>query len=508
MTIAQKSGAQKSGAQESGAQKSKRSGLRHLASGALLFGLALILVPSTSDGLDKSVNKRLQAAMAEVKKLDERHGENRKQIKEMVAVIKMIGKDNSSKAASLLLKLSLMSFKCPAAEVCIAEACKEALAGMNDPKVRKSLDKKIKKGGKRNYELQATLVEAYGYAKDDASQFLLHEMLLDSKNDERIVAAVARALVKRNDKRGVKPLIEAFKQWKKRGGATFRVIREALLAYTGKQFESTKEWEEFWDPRVETFEPNTQRSSSMAPRLTGSVERKAPTIFGSEVVSHKFVLIIDVSGSMHIRDPGDINRDDGRRVATGKNKPKPRAPGAAPRPGDPDYKSGPCKFPRCQAPNDHDGNLPINRMRIQRLKFQVRRMLKALPKGAQLNIIKFARDAEAYKRGKLVPASNKGAIMNWVDSMLPAGCTQTYLGVVEAFKIKEADTFYLISDGTPTDMDGKPLSKGKRWEIIQKVKQLNRLRRAKVHTIGLRGANGEFMRGLARATGGVYREVK
>jgi hypothetical protein len=99
-----------------------------------------------------------------------------------------------------------------------------------------------------------------------------------------------------------------------------------------------------------------------------------------------------------------------------------------------------------------------------------------------------------------------------VKDLGAASSTNIYDAMDAAFKVagmgardKEyepaADTIFLLSDGSPTKPDGSFDD----WEkIIRAVDEWNRLKRIKIHTIGVGGHNVAFMSELARRNGGKY----
>jgi hypothetical protein len=469
------------------------------------FALAL-QSPARAGKYDKSLAKKLKASLAAVARLGPDAYWRDPSIKTAVADIEKFGATDNAKAASLLVKIGLRSMNYPSAEVAVFTAVKKALSEMKDPGARKAIYSTLKK--KRDWRVRVTLIEVLAsYKGDDAAEFLLHELLDNKKTKERVVAELARTLAKRKDKRCVRPLIRAFGRWKLKGGVTLKAIQDALYEITGKSFTELQDWESFWDPREQTFNPN---NAPRGPRGS-TVLRKGPKLFGSEVISKKVVIIIDVSGSMHIRDPGeDKDEEAGEAGSAGsqvrKKKKKKRPAGGRPIPGDPNYRPGPCKMAKCPKPDSHDGNLPHHRMRIERAKRQLEKLVRAFSKDARFNIVQFSTTASAWKAKKVMVASdgNKNNAVAFIKNLTPSGVTQAYKALVEAFACKEADTIYFISDGSPTDEKGQPLTGGARTNLLNKVRQMNKFRKVRINTIGLKGSSPQFMRKLALMTGGKY----
>ncbi|MDF1662627.1 MAG: hypothetical protein P1V97_12700 [Planctomycetota bacterium] len=476
----------------------------------IALSAALLCLSSSSQAgtYDKALEKKVRAGIAGAASLGPDAYWRDPAIKKAVSAIQEFGKTDNPKAATALIKMGLVKMKFPSAEVAVFNAVREALKGMKDKDARAAVLKTLKK--KKDWRVQVTLIDVLASYKDsDDAEFLLHEMLNAKKAKERIVAEIAATMAKRKDKRSVRPLIKAFGVWKKRGGVTFKAIEDALYEITGKSFNEQADWDNFWDPRETTFNP---MNAPKAPRGS-TVLRKRPRLFGSEVISKKVVIIIDVSGSMHIRDPGEDKDDDpvdaGLKGSTARKTPKKRPAGSPPRPGDPNYKPGPCRLPKCPKPNSHDGNLPAHRMRIERAKRQLAKLVNAFDKNTKFNLVQFSTTASAWKPKKIMPAtsSNKSNAVGYIKNLNPSGVTLAYQALITAFQCKEADTIYFISDGSPTNVEGKNLSGIDLTNLIDKVRQLNKFRKVKVHTIGLKGCSTSFMRQLAALTNGKFRLV-
>ena len=108
---------------------------------------------------------------------------------------------------------------------------------------------------------------------------------------------------------------------------------------------------------------------------------------------------------MHVKDPGEPDDEEGEINEGGGTRERDRDEGkkrgrrkGPPQPGDPGYKPGPCKFPDCPNPTTHDGNLAKQRMRIERAKRQLRRLVKAFQKDVKFNLVRFSTDAVARCR--------------------------------------------------------------------------------------------------------------
>jgi hypothetical protein len=475
--------------------------IRLVASGFMVLALTIGSFSSANAGskLDKKLKKKAQKAVGALASLPATADSSEAVIGQATEIIGEVGQVNSAAAADFLLKIALVPLNCPAAEVAMFEATKAALGSMDDKGARKSIYKAIKK--KRDWRIQITLIEVIKNFNDDESQFMLQEMLAARRIDERVVAEVVRTLAHRKDKRGVRPIIKIFDRYRKGGGVTFEAIKKALNDLTGKSFPEQQDWESFWDPREQTFDPETVVKEPIG----GTILRKGPKLFGSEVVSKKVVIIIDCSGSMAIKDPGEDKDEDAEEIEEGdgskvrkkkkKKKVKPATPpytGPALQPNDPNYNK-----------------LPKERMRIERAKKQLRRLVNAFGKDARFNIVKFSTAASSWKPKKIMPASpgNKADALKFIAALKASGVTQAYKSLVEAFSCQEADTIYFISDGAPTTDQGTILDAKGIQNVMDKIKQMNKFRKVKINTIGLKGSSPQFMRQIAQLTGGKYKQV-
>jgi len=475
-----------------------------LALGLLMPGIAL----AKGGKLDKKLKKKVKRTLAACSGLAADASAAEPAVVAAKEAIAAVGAANNGKAVKFLLGVGLgATFNCPAAEVAVFGATKEALQSMTDTGARAEIYKSLKKG-KRKWQIQVMLIDVIKGFDDDASVFALNDIIQQKRLDDRVAMTCAEAMKEKKDKRSVRPLIKAFGIWKPRGGRPFKAIVDALHEMTGETFTEVADWENFWDPRETTFDTGTVKKKE-----AGTVLRNAPKLFGSEVVSKKVVIIIDVSGSMHIRDPGgNEGGEEGEEPAGDgsvvRKKPKKPVKPAGPQPGDPDYKKKPCTD--CSSGScPSDANLPKHRMRIERAKVQLIRLVNAFRSDVRFNLVKFSTAAAAWKPTQVVNATpgNKADSIKFIKDLKPAGVTQAYKSLVEAFKCSEADTIYFISDGSPTDDAGQPLATAARQAVLDKISQLNKFRKVKINTIGLRGSSASFMQALAGLTGGKYKSV-
>jgi HEAT repeat protein len=151
--------------------------------------------------------------------------------------------------------------------------------------------------------------------------------------------------------------------------------------------------------------------------------------------------------------------------------------------------------------------------RLEAAKREFYRALLPFNSESRFTVIVFHRDVEVWSR-QLVPGTeeSKERAKAWVKRLAPTGTTNIYGALETAFSLAgmgagdkrydlAADTIYLLSDGAPTAED---YSDEDTSVILRAVGQWNRLKRVKIHTIGLKGHDVAFMSKLAGENGGTY----
>jgi hypothetical protein len=100
--------------------------------------------------------------------------------------------------------------------------------------------------------------------------------------------------------------------------------------------------------------------------------------------------------------------------------------------------------------------------------------------------------------------------IKWVTNLKANGATSTELALKKAFEPVEVNQIILLSDGEPTQINGRQLAPAPPRPILDTVKGLNRLRGVKVNTFcfavfqrqpGTKDLLG-FMEDLAKENGG------
>ncbi len=405
--------------------------------------------------------------------------------------VQQIGAVDSEDAAEALVEIVVAIDQIPDLDsnqaVAVYDACTEALAEISDPDAREYVYEQIA-SRKADWRVKIVFVEVCSRYNDAAATQALIEALTAKKQHEKVQLSICRAFGDMRCVEAVPALIDLIEDLDKRKGDVWVEAKLALTDITGEDLETPDDWRNYWAVRGENFNPETDRGETDE---AGTVLRNAPDIFGTEVVSKRIVVIIDISGSMHRKEPMSEKELEGT---------------AADDLPDQDNSKGACD----ECGDNHKGvNLPEERMRINRAKAELVRLIESLSDDVQFNIIKYNHDISPWKDGlQQANDKNKLAAIKYVKAMYHEGLTLTGEALQKAFEISEdANTFYLISDGVPTGDDGMALPADELEEIHRMVLDLNKFRKVRIHTIGFKGAHKPFMEKLADDNDGEYHTV-
>ncbi|MCI0652299.1 MAG: hypothetical protein L0Z55_10495 [Planctomycetes bacterium] len=344
----------------------------------------------------------------------------------------------------------------------------------------------------KDYRAQILLTLALAMRSEQEAFTAIVVNLFDPMDE--VVRAALEAVRRRDTLHAVEHLIEALAQQEargKQGSMMVLAIRELLTELTGEDLELAQEWKTFWGPRKTTFQRPARGKER---KEITSVDKKAPKLFTEEILAKKVLFLLDISGSMLIKDPLPEEGGDGR------------TPGEddGPTTGVVDRKKGKKKQPE---PNQDD--IPEARMRLRRVQAELVRVLEELPADIDFNIITFNHKIGCFREGGLIPANNanKAQAIQFVKGFNPEGETHTDEALDAAFKLSAVTVIYLLSDGAPRRgdklLDTKPI-----YDFILRE---NRFRRIRINTIGFMQAGGnlkEFLQKVARYTAGKYVELR
>ncbi|MBL4850311.1 MAG: hypothetical protein JKY65_32745 [Planctomycetes bacterium] len=426
-------------------------------------------------------------------------------------LIEAVAKEGSADAAKTLLALTRAPFPSPSVEVTLAELSRDALATMEGKEARAVVYKALKKAIKRP-AAALPLAEVVGGWPTAESAAALAPLLLS--RDERAVKAAARALGQIHLKESVGPLVDAFVTWQKRGGDPVEVIGRALYDATGQPLTKAADWRKWWGEVGKTWtadmRPKVADGDGTKTRPNHFQTGENPKFFESlEVKSRRIVLVMDVSGSMHIReyvkDPGEEGE---KGAGTSLGAPVPSE--------DPDaegYTPKKCTFHQCPAARGRKGatcpsdeKLPAYYSRMNRLTRAAQKLVRVLPKGTKFNMVAYSTEARTWKGKALIAASgsNKDKACKWLESLSEGGVTRSNTAVDLAMTFLQADTIIFVTDGAPTSAAGKPLDEKQVTEFLAEIKRKNRTRKVKIDVIAIGEGSTDFASELAEQNEGQY----
>lgn len=156
--------------------------------------------------------------------------------------------------------------------------------------------------------------------------------------------------------------------------------------------------------------------------------------------------------------------------------------------------------------------------RLERAQKELVQVLAGLSARTKFDLITYSDFAQAWG-GKLAPAlpDTVKRATRFVERLEPVNGTNIYDALRKAFSDEEVDTIFFLSDGTPTV---GPVVDPE--QILADVREMNRWRRVRIHTIALvlgdppggfgvaedPAAASSFMKRLASENDGDFREVR
>lgn len=310
-------------------------------------------------------------------------------------------------------------------------------------------------------------------------------------------------VVRKRDERGapvdpltIDTLIEALVLQEAQGGGGHRLLkielRRTLTQLTGTDLTEGVDWRNFWEPRKDNFERPDPKDRSKA--LTG-VRTDRPEFFGVEVADNHVVFLLDISGSMKKKDPLPEEEGDPDGGVQGPST------GVVPR-GEKKKKGG-----KDDEGPDGGPEVPDSRMRLTRVQTELVRVLSELPSDTKFTIITF-NHLIGHFQPKLVSATprNKELAIRFVRGFRPEGETYTDEALRAAFDVEEVTTIFLLSDGAPYRQLALEVD-----PILKEVREVNRFRRIRIHTVGFLQAGSNLRKFLTRLAGqnqGTYTELR
>lgn len=443
-------------------------------------------------------------------------------------MIKAVGEQDDADAAKTLLGLLQMPYESASVEVTITEYAHDALKGTTKKGAHDVVRGMLKKA-KKHSDMVVTLAEIVGaWQEPESAQSLVP--LLESKN-EQIVIAAARGLGNLRLKDGIDGLINVYGDWRKRGGEPIDVIGKALYDITGQALVEEADWKKWWGDSKADWTPESRTADSgdsdtSTRDIPKHWQKDDPPAFNGElkVTSKRVVIILDVSGSMHIRQyvESDEPKGGGENVGGGTSDDTDGqslggsdAPKLKEDPNKDGYKPKKCTFHQCpgakgtgpECPSDE--KLPKYYSRMKRLSRQIAELVKGFKGGTKFNMVSYSTAAKTWKGAKLITATpgNKAKAQKWIKALEPGGATRSDLALELAFQVAGADTFIFVTDGAPTNPKGRPYP-AERWrELLDKIKRKNRKRKIRIDVVAIADGHTDFAVDLADENRGEYLTV-
>lgn len=450
----------------------------------LLLGLVgLLALPAMAEPQEKEDLSTLKKMLAE--------GLQKPNInKASHAIVKIAGL-NTKEAVRFLITVGLRVEKYPHLDehdkVRIFRAARESIPKVTDEKARKYLFKEAQKLKRpQDSPKKVFLTEIIGKMEGQDAEEALIAIVSQRKIPPAQIMAI-EALGRRRCVAAVEPLIEVFERREKNPDPVWKAAAMSLVEITGHNFHTAADWKNFWAVRKEMWDPEKHRGDAKAGGVK-TREKTVPTFFDEQIFEKRVVFIIDISKSMHVKDP-----------AEGGEQPRGAPGGKKGKAGD-----------RCPVCGErHRGiGLPDSRMRVERVKKELIRMLDTLNADTKFNILAFSTDVLPWAGGdELLQATevNVTKAKRFVEGLTFEEYTSTDFALERAFAHREAMAFYLLSDGTPY-RDREPLPKE---PIMDMVRMENKTRKVKIFTFGFsEEADKDFLTKLATENGGNFKAIK
>lgn len=252
------------------------------------------------------------------------------------------------------------------------------------------------------------------------------------------------------------------KRLDKEEGLMLNRCAEALFRLTGKPFRtSAPAWSTWWEKEGAGFTPIStadlaKLQSDDEMRRLKQVDETSAKFFGIRIVSRRVLFIIDVSGSM----AWDLHSEQA--------------------PGDP------------------------KQTRMEIAKRELLACIDALDPKSLFNVQVFSSDVDRWLDGGIAAysKSNKTEAKAYVEKLAPAGGTNIYGALKDAFTDPDVDTIFFLSDGEPSV--GEVTDQA---SIRERVREWNEHRRIVIHSIAV-GGSFNILEWLALDSGGTHKKFQ
>ncbi len=384
-------------------------------------------------------------------------GEIKKQRSAAVSAVRALVSAGGEEKTTDLIKALYRS----SPDLQVEEAAIDALAGTGDITTIDTLIAML--GTERRERTLIGLCEVMKRRKEKKAVEALVALL--KNRDWDVVVASAKALAAIRSRTAVEPLIEALQAAEEaRKDKAARGIRIALQDMTGQySLNAAIDFRNWWNSKgKEGFD------EAKAPPTRGqasSIKGNFRTVLYGDITSKRVIFICDVSHSMSARgkvpeSAGGDSADPDKNPLTGGGL----KPGEKPRLGQGGVRPG------------------FTGSRIEILKIELAFVVsRVLTDDCKFNVITYSTDIRPWKKS-LTKATKKAreSAVKFVKGMEPLAQTNTYGALEAAFKDREVDTIYFLSDGNPTV--GTSVNHD---EILAAVRRWNKGRNIIINTIGL-----------------------
>jgi len=334
------------------------------------------------------------------------------------------------------------------------------LGETKDPRVRQLVFEGISKS--KNYKTRIILIAvASRLVEDPGALPAIHAALRDPVR--HVVYAAIYWVKKLGSTESVEPLIDALeaREALKVQDRTYFDTRKALEALVGGNVETAAEWRSLWAARKKGLAAPGKAKESR----TVVYKKSKPKFFGMDLDSSRILFIIDVSGSMSVRDPILVEEEPDesekkRTVVVPKDK-----------------RGG---------TSVTEAEIPITRERLTRVRAELTKAISMIPQSVRFGVLAFSHEMEFFGGVKAIreaTAENRSLGVQWVKGLRAQGATRTDTALEEALTMRDVDTIFVLTDGAPKTVEGEGGTRIPVDPILESVKEKNRFLRARIHTI-------------------------
>jgi uncharacterized protein YegL len=262
----------------------------------------------------------------------------------------------------------------------------------------------------------------------------------------------------------------------KEEGRLARVLGDILGVLTGQRFGTEADgWRRWWEENRAAYASGARTlAPGASTTLPDAGVADGSNYYGIPVESKRILFLIDISGSM--------------------NKP---------------------------------GGTDPKMTKVEEAKRELLRCIKSLEGASAFGVFAFCDGVRKWRPGIVkAEAPAKDDAKKWIDALDANQCTNTYAALDEAIRASAADprnsmgadyglfadTIFLLTDGSPTTPEGKPVDARGRQEterVLEAVRGWNREKRVAIHCIGVGPEiNSAFLATLATENGGTFVTVR